>query len=97
MFAGNLGAVARVAREVREDLAAAHILALDALRGGAAATQYNLGNGQRRLLTLFRGLEQLPDLLTDPRGVRMTLTRVVIVSWRCSMSSLRWQAARCDG
>jgi UDP-glucose 4-epimerase len=28
------------------DLAAAHVLALEALRGGAAATQYNLGNGR---------------------------------------------------
>ena len=28
------------------DLASAHILALEALRGGAAATQYNLGNGR---------------------------------------------------
>jgi UDP-glucose 4-epimerase len=28
------------------DLAAAHLLALDALRGGAASTQYNLGNGR---------------------------------------------------
>ncbi len=28
------------------DLAAAHVLALDALRGGAASTQYNLGNGR---------------------------------------------------
>jgi UDP-glucose-4-epimerase GalE len=27
------------------DLAAAHLLALDALRGGASSTQYNLGNG----------------------------------------------------
>jgi UDP-glucose 4-epimerase len=28
------------------DLASAHLLALDALRGGAATTQYNLGNGR---------------------------------------------------
>ncbi len=66
------------------DLAAAHLLALDALREGAASTAYNLGNGRptsvRDILEVDRAGHRPPGAHTR-RALAATATR------RCSTAS----------